>query len=195
MTKKELLAAGLTEEQVAEVFRLHGLVVTATKGDLTAVEKDLEDTKTLLGEANTKIEDLSKLDYEEIAKEAADYKDAFEKAEIKREKEIATLKFDHQLDQMITSPDFKGKSPKAIKALLDLEEIKESKDIAATMKEKLTELRTAQDYLFDEVDPEGTGGSKGNQGKDKKVPKPNFGKTLAASNKEDQTTDTSAYEL
>lgn len=198
MTKEQLEALGLTEDQIKEVFRLNGIAVNNAKGDASKIENDLakkvkevEALTDQLDTANTQISEFKKLNVEDIQKAADDYKEKYEAEKLAKEQEIAQLEFDYEVKDSIIK--HKGKNPTAIKALLDIDNIKEAKDRQAAIKEALEEIAKENDYLF-EKPVAGTGGTIGNRSKDKGPGKVNFGKQLAQDNKQLEI-DTSMYEL
>lgn len=170
MTKEQLEALGLNEEQIAEVFKLNGIAVNNAKGDLAAKETELEtktkEVETLQGQletANTEIESYKEMDVEAIKAAADDYKTKYEAAKTEAEKEIESLKFEHSLESALNKAG--AKNVKAAKALLNIEELKDSKNIDVDIETAITTLKESDDYLFGQSDPQGTGGSLGNGGK------------------------------
>jgi len=170
VTKEELKALGLNEEQIAEVFKLNGIAVNNAKGDLAAKEKELEtktkELETLQGQletANAEIESFKEMDIESIKAAADDYKTKYETAKTEAEKEIESLKFEHSLESALSKAG--AKNVKAAKALLNIESLRDSKNIDVDIETAITTLKESDDYLFRESDPQGTGGSMGNGGK------------------------------
>ena len=159
MTKEELKALGLTDDQIAEVFKINGKDVEKAKGDLTTKETELASTKEQLKTANTEIQSYKSMDIESIKKAADDYKTKFEEAESKAQKEIETLKFNHAIENALLKAG--AKNVKAAKALLDIEILKASKNVDADIEAAIAKAKESAPYLYGETDPEGTGGSKG----------------------------------
>lgn len=168
MTKEELLALGLTEEQIAEVFKINGKDVEKAKGDLTTKETELASVKEQLKTANTEIESYKSMDIEAIKKAADEYKTKFEEAQANAQKEIESLKFEHSLESALTKAG--AKNVKAAKALLDIESLRGSKNIDSDLETAITTLKESEEYLFGETEPIGTGGSIGGGDKNKKTP-------------------------
>lgn len=168
MTKEELLALKLTEEQIAEVFKINGKDIEKAKGDLTAKETELASTKEQLETANTEIESYKSMDIEAIKKAADDYKAKFEETEEKAKKEIETLKFNHAIENALGAS--KAKNVKAVKALLNMEGLKLNGEEIIGLKEQIENIKKDNDYLFGDTEPDGTGGSLGAGSKGKKDP-------------------------
>lgn len=192
MTKEELLALGITEEQITEIFKINGKDVEKAKGDLTTKEVELKALQDQLRTANKQIEDFKELDVEGIKKAAADYKTMFEKAEEESKGQIKDLTFNHSLEKALIKAG--AKNVKAAKALLDLDNLKESSNMISDIEAAITKAKEEASYLYGEADPEGTGGSKGAGGKGTPPPVENYGATLGKDSKK-VVTDTSKYEL
>lgn len=138
MKKEELLELGLTEEQVAGVFKLNGQ-------DINAIKAERDNLKSELEVANNKISDLEKIDVDEIKAEVEKYKN-----------EISDLKINHSIENSLLKS--KVKNPKAAKALLDLEALKESKNFDSDLETQIDNLKKSDDYLF-EVEGSSVGGA------------------------------------
>ena len=178
MTKEELLALGLTEEQITELFKINGKDVEKAKGDLTAKETELASTKEQLKTANTEIESYKSMDGEGVKKAADDYKAKYEAAETKAKEELETLKFNHAIENALGAAN--AKNVKAVKALLNIEGLKLNGEEIVGLKEQIDNLKKDNDYLFGETDPAGTGGSLGNGGRGgQEPPVENLGSALA----------------
>lgn len=159
MTKEELLELGLTEEQIPGVFKINGKDVEKAKGDLKGKEETIETLQGQLKTANKEIEDFKELDVKEIEKRANDYKEKFETAETEAKKKLENIQFEHELENAIR--DSKAKNVKAVKALLDIETLKDSKNQIEDIKQALEATKEENDYLFGDDEPKGTGGSLG----------------------------------
>lgn len=164
MTREELLALGLTEEQIAELFKINGKDVEKAKGDLSTKETELASVQKQLEDANKEIESFKGMDVEAIKKAADDYKAKYEKAQKDAEAEIEALKLEHSIESALKG----AKNVKAAKALLDMEGLRASKNIDKDMEAAITALKESDPYLFEEAGPEGTGGSLGAGAKQKR---------------------------
>lgn len=167
MTKEELLALGLTEEQVPGVFKINGIDVEKAKGDLATKETELISTKEQLKTANTEIQSYKSMDIEAIKKASDDYKAKFEAAETKAKEELDALKFNHAIENALIKAG--AKNVKAAKALLDGDSLKGSKNLETDIAAAITKAKEADPYLYGETDPNGTGGSLGGGAKPPKT--------------------------
>ena len=167
MTKEQLLALGVTEEQIGEIFKLHGLVVNPVKQTLAEKETELKTLQGQLETANTQIKDFKDLNVEEIQKKVEDYEKDYKALEAKAKQDLEEVKFNHALDLAVK--DAKAKNVTAVKALLDINNLKESKNQEEDIKTALKTVAEEADYLFEDVNPAGTGGSMGNTGNKNKT--------------------------
>lgn len=167
MTKEQLLALGITEEQIGEIFKLHGLVVNPIKQELDTKETELTTLQGQLTTANKQIEDFKDLNVEEIQKKVEDYKKDYEALEVKAKQDLDSVKFEHTLE--LALKDAKAKNVKAVKALLDTDSLKESKNREEDIKAAIKATSEENDYLFEDIKPPGTGGSMGNTGNKNKT--------------------------
>lgn len=101
-------------------------------------------------------------DFDAITRERDDWKRKHEEQEANYRKEAEAREFNELLTAAIT--DAKGKNPKAITALLDLEKLRTSRNQKEDIKTALDSLRTDSGYLFDDnggdphfADPNGNG--------------------------------------
>ncbi len=154
MKTEDLRALGLSDEQITEVFKLNGQDIEELRktnellvGEKAVLSAEKENLETQLTTANGKIEEFSGLDIEQIKTEAAEYKTKYEESKTEYETEISQLKLNHNIDMALSGA--KVRNVKAAKALLDLEEIRDSKDVAEAIHSQIEGLRTSDEYLFD----------------------------------------------
>ena len=140
MKKEELLELGLNEEQIQGVFKLNGQ-------DINSIKSERDNLKSELEVANNKISDFEKINVDEIKAEVEKYKN-----------EISNLKLDHSIENSLLKS--KVKNPKAAKALLDMEALKNSKNFDSDLENQIKSMKESDSYLF-EVE----GSSVGNVGK------------------------------
>ena len=153
MKKEDLVSLGLTEEQQAEVFKLNGLAIEQYKtenSNLIAKIEGLETNEKTLSEqletANNKIQEFTKLDIEAIKNEAQDYKAKFEQSEAEREQTIKDMNLNHSLETGLIKAG--AKNTKAVKALLDIENLKVSQNLNTDIEEAINALKESDAYLF-----------------------------------------------
>ncbi len=136
MKKEELLELGLTEEQIQGVFKLNGQ-------DINSIKSERDNLKSELEVANNKISELG--DYEDVKAEVEKYKN-----------EISDLKLNHSIENSLMKS--KVKNPKAAKALLDIETLKNSKNFDSDLENQIKSMKESDSYLF-EVEGSSVGGA------------------------------------
>ena len=87
-------------------------------------------------------------DIDTIKQSAKDWEKKYNDAIAESNRKIADMEFSHALDAAITGA--KGKSTKAIRALLDIDTLRSSKNQETDIKAALEALRKDSGYLFDD---------------------------------------------
>ena len=106
---------------------------TTAEGRAAAAEKELEEYKGM--------------DIEGLRKSAADWQAKAEQAEKDADARVAAFQFDAKLDHAITAA--RGRNGKAIRALLDLDALRTSKDPDKDIAAALTAVQKDNGYMFD----------------------------------------------
>ena len=171
MKKEFLEGMGLTKEQVDSILSENEKDVDAVKGELQQTKTELEQTKTQLQEANTTIDGFK--DYDQVKAQVEEYKNKYEQSVTEYEAKIADMQFGTALEAAITAAG--GRNAKAIKALLDVDKLKNSKDQTADIKTAIETCQKENDYLFGGAGVIGKGDPIGSVG----------GKQMTAEQKED----------
>ena len=161
MTREFLKQLGIEDKAVVDkIMEENGKDINSEKAKFG----DYETLKTQLSEANNKIAEFGKLDFDGVKAMADDYKAKFEQAQADSKKQLEEMQFNHALDGALTSA--KARNIKAVRALLEADKIKLNKDGTLTgLNEQLEALKKDNSYLFEEEQPEpkpsflgGTGG-------------------------------------
>ena len=160
MKREDLEALGMTKEQVGAVLDMH-------HAELDPVQRELDGTKGKLKVANeklgtheatiTKLEgDLKKYDGVDLTalnKEIEDLKESNRLKDESHAKEIAERDFNDLVEKRINAAS--GKNVKAIRALLDIDTLRESKNQEKDLDAAIKTLTEAEDssMLFGKVEP------------------------------------------
>lgn len=126
------------------------VIMEENKKDVEAAQSkhaDYDSIKSQLEKANKTIEDFKGMDIEGVKKAAEEWKQKAEQAEKDAAQKIADMQFESSLKEAIAAA--KGKSSKAIAALLDVDTLKQSKNQTEDIKKALESLKKDNDYLFD----------------------------------------------
>ena len=161
MKREDLKALELTDEAIDQIMKLHGKTVEAQKATVTEAEKQVEALQGQLEEATKTIEGFRELDVDGIKAAADDWKSKAEQAKAEAEAEIGRLKFDHALEGALAGA--KAKNAKAVKALLNFEELKLSQEDGSIigLDKQLEKVRADAEYLFETDKPTPTIVTKG----------------------------------
>jgi len=117
--------------------------------DIEAAKKPFSDYETIKGQLTTAQETLKGLEGQDIEgarKAAREWEEKYNQAITDHKKEMDDLTFDGILKDAIAA--VKGKSEKAIRALLDIDTLKASKNQANDIKTALEALQKESGYLF-----------------------------------------------
>ena len=148
MTKEKLIELGLSEEQAATVLKEIGNThVTLTRFNEVneakkRLEVDLKDSDSQLAELSEKNKDDTDLQSQIQA-----LQDANKLATENHNNELARIKLENALDMALAGA--KGRNPKAIKALLEMDKIKLDEEGLKGLEDQLATLKTNESYLFE----------------------------------------------
>ena len=149
MNKEELLALGLTEEQVKKVLEsLDGNIVAKTK--LNEVSEENKALKKSVSDRDKQLEDLKKSsgDNAALQQQISDLQKQNAEQQKSHEGELAQLKLDNAIEIALSGA--KAKSGKAVKAMLDLSKVKMGEDGKLSgFDEQIEALKKSDGYLFD----------------------------------------------
>ena len=157
----------LSKEVIDAIMAENGRDIEAAKKPYA----DYDHIKEQLDEAQKTIKGLQEQDIEGVRKSAKDWEEKYNQAVKDHEAKLADMAFDRKLEDAITGA--KGKNTKAIKALLDVDALKGSKNQDADIKAAMDALQKDSGYLFGDVgNPPpyspgaGTGAYQGGSGSD-----------------------------
>lgn len=163
MKREFLEGLGIEKENIDKIMAENGKDIEGVKANLSTKETELATTKKLLEDADDKIASFKNLNIDEIKAEAEKHKLEAEETKLKADEDIAKLEFEHELESAIR--DSKARNITAVKALLDIENLRSSTDREKDIKQAIEATKAENDYLFKDEAPTGTGGSLGNGGK------------------------------
>lgn len=147
MTEKELMELGLTEELAKKVIgKYENMIPKSRLDEETQAKKELE---SQLKDRDKQLEDLSKnnADNEVLKKQILDLQAANNAKEKEYQENLAKIKLDNALEIALTNAG--SKNNKAVKALLNMENIKLDNDKLFGFDEQLAELKKSNDFLFE----------------------------------------------
>lgn len=136
MKTEELTALGLTEDQAAKVFELHGKELTKLQNSVTTLTADRDSLKTQLSEANGK-----------LAGYDPEWKTKADNAQQTAQKQLEALKFDYALNDALKAA--KVRDTVSVKAHLKTDAMKLDGESILGLKEQLETLKTEKGFLFE----------------------------------------------
>ena len=148
MTREELKALGLTDEQIEKVSEDYGKNYV-TKLQFNKKNDALKQAEESLEAMQSDMDALKKTnaDNAELTKQI----DEMKAAQVKRDEEYTAQIHKMEVDGIVerTLMTFKAKNGKAVRALLDLEDVKLKDGTIKGLDDQLTKLKGSDPYLFE----------------------------------------------
>lgn len=149
MKTEELKEIGLNDEQIAAVFKLRGKEVedyNQLKNNFETLKTENENYKSQVESANEQIEAFKDMDIESIKASAEEYKNKYEQAQIKAKEDMDNITLNNAIDLGLVNAG--SRNLKAAKALLDIDSLKDSKNLNDDLKAQIEGLKESDSYLF-----------------------------------------------
>ena len=145
----------LPKEIIDEIMAENGRDIESAKKPFA----DYDSIKEQLQTAKDGLKAFEGVDVAQLQSKVADLQGELNAKDTEWQGKLADMAFDHALEAAITGA--KGKSAKAIRALLDVDTLKGSKNQEADIKAALEGLKKDSGYLFDDgrVPPPYSGGT------------------------------------
>lgn len=162
MNREFLKEQGLSDEQIEAVMAEYGKSINSYKEkaeQTESLESQIDDLNNQIKERDEQLEELKKVDAEGLQAKIDELQQANESTKSEYEQQLQQQAFDHSLSNALR--DAKVRNTKAVKALLDVDEIKLDGDKLLGLDTQLEALKESDAYLF-----EGE--------KKEEEPKPNF---------------------
>ena len=146
MERKFLEELGLGKEAVDKIMTQHGKDIEAHKAAAESAAKDRDTYKGQLEEVSGKLQAFAGVDIEALRGEVETLKQAMATKEADYQSQLADRDFQALL--MAEIAEAKGKNPKAIAALLDIDALKASKNQKEDTAAAIKALAESDAYLF-----------------------------------------------
>lgn len=148
MKREVLKNLGLTDEVIEKIMAEHGSSVNSLKGKQTELEGQVAEYKKQLSERDKQLDSLKKTagDSEVLAQQIAELQAANKQTTADYEAKIKQLGIENAVNLALTTSG--AKNPKAVKALLNLENAKMDGDVVVGLAEQLTKLKETDSYMF-----------------------------------------------
>lgn len=156
MERKFLEELGLDKEAIDKIMAQHGKDIEAHKTSAETATKDRDTYKGQLDDVSKKLKAFDGVDIEALRGEVDTLKKDMATKDAEYQGQLADRDFQALITAGIT--EAKGKNPKAIAALLDMDALKASKNQKEDAAAALKALAESDAYLFGEPDktPPGT---------------------------------------
>ena len=146
MKTEELKEKGRTEDQIAFVMAENGKDLKKVQKENEALASDRDKWKTQAETAEETLKKFDGVDLETMKTELSAWKQKAETAEKEFNRKMEERNFNDILTEAIKEE--KGKNEKAIRALLDTENLMKSKNQKADIMKALNNLKTSEDSSF-----------------------------------------------
>ena len=148
MQRKFLEDLGLEKDVIDRIMSENGKDIESTKHRLE-VERD--NYKDSLETAQKALKEFEGVDVKELNGRITQLTADLAKKDSDYQAKIANMEFNSVLDSAIS--ESKAKNSKALKALLDVESLKSSKNRAEDIRKAIEAVKAENDYLFESAEP------------------------------------------
>ena len=142
---------GLTEEQIKAVMAENGKDIQREQEKIAKIETERDSIKEQLDTAQTTLKEFEGVDVQELQTKVQELNKTLEENDAKYQRELAERDFNDLINKHISGAG--AKNVKAVKALLDIDTLKESKNQEADIKAALEACQKENDYLFGAEEP------------------------------------------
>lgn len=144
MQRKFLEELGLEKDVIDKIMAENG-------SDIEKVKADRDNYKSQLETAQEALKDFEGVDVKELNGKIAQLNNDLAAKDAQYQQQIADMEFNSVLDNAITAAG--ARNAKALKALLDIESLKSSKNQAEDIKSAIDAVKTDNGYLFNSDEP------------------------------------------
>lgn len=125
-----------------------------TVAEVGKIETARDNYKTQLDEVSGKLKAFEGVDVNDLKGQIATLKNDLEKNDKAHKEELDNLDFNAEIEKAVKAA--KGKNVKAVSAFLDLDTLRQSKNRSADIEKAVSDVKEANDYLFDGDKPSPT---------------------------------------
>lgn len=156
MEKQDLLDLGMDEELAKKVLIVHAKDIQAANAKTATAEQERDDLKGQLGERDKQLTKIKQSagDNDELKEQIKTLQDTNKQTATDFQAKLDKQARDFKIEQALSNAQ--AKNPKAVKALLDLEEVKVDGDQLLGMEDQLKALKESDGYLFEDTEPDGS---------------------------------------
>lgn len=151
MKRKFLEDLGLDKEAIDKIMDENGNDINVEKGKVAQAETDRDTLKQQLDDAQKSLEGFKDVNIEDLKNQIATLQGTIETNKKNYEQDISNRDFNSVIDTAITGAG--AKNSKAVRALLDIDTLKASKNQEADIKSAIEACQKDNDYLFGATEP------------------------------------------
>lgn len=148
MQRKFLEDLGLEKEVVDKVLNQHGAELEKAKQTLTIERDSLKDQLTT---AQNALKEFDGIDVKDMQSKIENLNTELANKDKEYQNKIADMEFSSVLDNALSNSG--AKNNKAVKALLDLDTLKSSKNQAEDIEKAIKDIKADNDYMFNSDEP------------------------------------------
>ena len=171
MKREFLKGLNLEDKVIDQIMSANGVDIENTKksfGDIDSIKQENESYKTQLAERDKDIKSLSRQvkDNDDLSGQLKNWQDKYKKDTTDLNNQLSQTKLNSSLNETLTAA--KVRNPKAIKGLLNMDDIKlNDKGELVGVNDQLDLLKKSDGYLFDEGQHQDYSPAGGNGSNDK----------------------------
>lgn len=154
MQRKFLEDMGLEKDVIDKIMAENGSDINKTKEKL---EAERDNYKSQLETAQETLKGFEGVDVKDLQGKITQLTSDLANKETEYQQKLSDMEFNSVLDSVITGS--KAKNSKALKALLDIDALKASKNQSEDIKTAIEKIKAENDYLFDGTNIPGGGGN------------------------------------
>lgn len=132
-------------------------IMTENGNDINREKAKADEYKSQLDTAKETLKSFEGVDVKDLQGQITKLNSDLAAKDTEYQAKIADMEFSSTLDAAITGS--KAKNVKAVRALLDIDTLKASKNQSEDIKKAIEEVKTANDYLFEGTNIPGGGGN------------------------------------
>lgn len=148
MNREFLKALGLEDEVIDKIMAEHGKTLNDTKNKLDTVTTERDDLQGQLIDRDEQLDALKDVDPDKLKQEIADLQQVNQTTKDDYEQKLHQQAFEHRLEN--TLKDAGVRNSKAVKALLDTDNIKLDGETLLGLDDQLKGLKESDPYLFEQ---------------------------------------------
>jgi hypothetical protein len=151
MKTEFLTELGLTEEQIKSIMAENGKDIKREQDKTVKLESERDNYKEQLETAQTALKDFDGVDVKDLQGKIDKLNEDLKAKDTEYQGKLADIEFNKLIESAMSETG--AKNIKAVKALIDIDTLKASKNQTEDIKAAITSIKTENDYLFASDEP------------------------------------------